>query len=497
MSQATLAGSARRTDGEDLRRSSRLERQIPLLISGHDGVGQEFLERTTVVSLNLHGCRYPSRHECAVGTWVTLQIVGNALGEKGCNMRAQIKSVHPPPNPRELFQVGVELEAPGNIWGISPTPLDWRPLLGTMPFGVHTATATGPGRSSVMEMPVAGRPTVVPAPEQPSEAISSSSSGTGPAQVLPLRPQEEPPKPQRVVVSPERLLEALQKKLQAAAESAVQSAIANHLDPAISRALASIEEKHSACVRSLLETLTQQRNSLVRNTREEMAARIDDRMLEVRGRWEDQFEGYRIRAEEIVRRLDHQAAEAHHDLTAAKETAERTLRELEPRLKAHIGEALSEAIGDFDRGAAQAADRHLTRLVEHGRSIVGEASAQLTADSASVKMEMFTAARSALEEFRRQSEVHAGLTLSDTTQRVASNLAALEAESREACDARRNALESEVSRTGEQITQQFQQSLRAFFYSCLVAAVGAVEQHSKTTLEGFPPDLKKSPLPEP
>ena len=81
MSQALFAGSATRLDGEDMRRSSRLERQIPLLISGHDGVGQEFLEQTTVVSLNLHGCRYPSRHECPVGSWVTLQLTGNPLGE--------------------------------------------------------------------------------------------------------------------------------------------------------------------------------------------------------------------------------------------------------------------------------------------------------------------------------------------------------------------------------------------------------------------------------
>src|SRR5262249_11947835 len=79
VSQATFAGSPTRADGEDLRRSSRLERQIPLLIAGQDGVGQEFLEQTTIVSLNLHGCRYPSRHECAVGSWVTLQIRGNPL----------------------------------------------------------------------------------------------------------------------------------------------------------------------------------------------------------------------------------------------------------------------------------------------------------------------------------------------------------------------------------------------------------------------------------
>src|SRR5262249_6050721 len=227
-----------------------------------------------------------------------------------------------------------------------------------------------------------------------------------------------------------------------------------------------------------------------------MAARIEDRMVEVRGRWEDQLEGYRIRAEEIVQRMDRQAAEAHHDLSAARETAERALRDLEPRLKAHISQALSRAVQDFDLGAAQAADRHLTRLAESAKLLSSDAAAQIAADSASVKMEMFTAARSALEEFRRQSEVHAELTLSDTTQRATSTLAALDAQSREACEVRRQALESEVSRTGEQITQQFQQSLRAFFYSCLVAAVGAVEQHSKTTLEGFSPEGKKTPLPE-
>jgi len=493
VSQATLADSPTRANGEDLRRSSRLERQVPLLISGHDGVGQEFLEQTTVVSLNLHGCRYPSRHECAVGSWVTLQITGNPLVEKGCNVRAQVKSVHPPPHPREMFQVGVELEAPGNIWGISPTPLDWRSLLGTMPFGLYTAASTGPARSSVMEMPAAGRPTVVPASESPGEV---SSSGPGPGQVLPLRPEGEAAKRQRIVVSPDRLIGALQTKLQASADAAVRAAIARHLEPAMTRALASIEEKHSACVRSLLETLTQQRTTLVRNSREEMAARIEDRMVEVRSRWEDQLEGYRIRAEEIVLRLDRQAADARQDLAAAKETAERALHDLEPRLKTQIGNVLQEAIGDFDLGAAQIADRHMTRLAESARLMTSDAAAQLSADSATVKMEMYTAARSALEEFRRQSETHADLTLSETTQRATSSLAALDAESRAACEARRKALETEVSRTGEQITQQFQQSLRAFFYSCLVAAVGAVEQHSKTTLEGFSPDLKVPPLPE-
>ena len=85
----------------------------------------------------------------------------------------------------------------------------------------------------------------------------------------------------------------------------------------------------------------------------------------------------------------------------------------------------------------------------------------------------------------------------DTTQRLTSSLAALDAAHRSACEARQQAIETDVRCVGEQITEQFRQSLRAFFYSCLVAAVGAVEQHSKTTAEGLSFDPKKFSPPEP
>jgi len=93
-------------------------------------------------------------------------------------------------------------------------------------------------------------------------------------------------------------------------------------------------------------------------------------------------------------------------------------------------------------------------------------------------------------EFRRQAEIHATVTATDTTQRVTSALAALDAEHRAACDTRRKSIESDIARSTEQVTEQFRQGLRAFFYSCLVAAVSAVEQHSQTTREGFSLDPK-------
>ena len=108
--------------GPEGRRSTRIERPVPLLITGHDGLGQEFLERTSAVSLNLHGCRYASRHDCHVGSWITLQIGEAPLAEIVTTVRAQVRSVQIPRNPRDLYHVGVELETPANIWRVPAPP---------------------------------------------------------------------------------------------------------------------------------------------------------------------------------------------------------------------------------------------------------------------------------------------------------------------------------------------------------------------------------------
>jgi signal transduction histidine kinase len=140
---------------------------------------------------------------------------------------------------------------------------------------------------------------------------------------------------------------------------------------------------------------------------------------------------------------------------------------------------------EFNRGVAQASHRQLTTLLEEAQSLTREATAQLESTVAEARATVHTEASETLNEFRRQSEIHAAVTTAETAQRLRSALGALDAEHRAACDARRKNIESEVARSTEQITEQFRQGLRAFFYSCLVAAVGAVEQHSQATREGF------------
>jgi hypothetical protein len=66
-----------------------------------------------------------------------------------------------------------------------------------------------------------------------------------------------------------------------------------------------------------------------------------------------------------------------------------------------------------------------------------------------------------------------------------SSLDALDAENRAACDARRRNIEAEVAQATQQSTEEFRTGMKAFLYSCLVAAVGAVDQHAQTTLSGM------------
>src|SRR5215467_9790511 len=157
--------------GPEGRRSTRIERPVPLLITGHDGMGQQFLERTSAVSLNLHGCRYPSRHDCNVGTWITLQIGEAPLSEIVTTVRAQVRSVQIPRNPRDLYHIGVELEKPANVWRVPAPPPDWltaaQKVAGELPPPKEqTAAATGPGRAPKIE-------------DMPSTLLTAEHAGNG------------------------------------------------------------------------------------------------------------------------------------------------------------------------------------------------------------------------------------------------------------------------------------------------------------------------------
>src|SRR5207247_3302498 len=125
VSQSSLISPPDRSVGEDARRSTRIERSVPLIVFGQNRLGEPFVERTVSTSLNLHGCRYPSRHDYGVGSWVTLQVVGLNVEPKPPAVRARVRPVHTSQSSRELQQLGVEFETAGSVWSVVAPRGDW------------------------------------------------------------------------------------------------------------------------------------------------------------------------------------------------------------------------------------------------------------------------------------------------------------------------------------------------------------------------------------
>ncbi len=490
MSQATLIGPPQSFTGIEARRSTRIDRAVPLIIYGQNKLGQQFQERTAAVSLNLHGCRYPSRHEYRVGTWVTLFVADPSGAADRLPTRAQVRSIHTPGSPRELYQIGVELEIPSNVWGISPPPGDWLHLSGSSMAMTQSAAAIAPARESmVMNM-------TLPAGQFTEELPPPVSSMAPPAQeTAPPEPPKETvaAKSPRIVITPDNLVAALQGKLRQAAEKAVQAALADHLEPAVREALHTLDEVRQSNSRQMENSSAQYLESLFRASREEVSTRLESGLEDVRGRSEEQFDAVRGRVDEIAQRIDSLTTRARQDFTNTQQLLDRTVREFEARLSARFDDAVARAAEGFEGAAARVSDRRLVRLIEETEVLTRQASSQIEARAAEARSTLETALRGTLDEFRRQAEIQAEFVASDTSQRVSSSLASMDAESRAACEARRKALVGDVTRTGEQLTEQFRHGLKAFFYSCLVAAVGAVEEHSKTTFDGLTQEGELAP----
>ena len=480
MGQSSLISSPRDSVGEDARRSTRIERSVPLIVFGQNRMGEPFVERTVSTSLNLHGCRYPSRHDYGVGSWVTLQVVGLNVEPKPPAVRARVRSIHTSQSARELQQVGVELENPANVWGIVTPPQDWMNPVATRAPRAQFAATVAPALEE--PQPVPEEVSELPANTEHRMAEVATFPSPSPAVSNPPAPRlAEAPKTQRVVITPDGLIAALQGKLQQAAEKAVQTEVARQVGEAMREALSSIEDVRNSSVREIQELFPTRVEAVRLSSNQELGSEIASHLKE-------QMEKYRGQAEEMAQRLEKQAAELRRALASSQEFAEKMTREIEPQINARLNDAVVRAASEFEGATARTAHRRYELMLENTQAVVQEALLKLDARSAEVQALVQSAVNSALGTFQLRTDQHVDAVLSETRERAVSALSSLDAESRATCEARRLALETEVARAAERSTDQFRKGMKAFLYSCLVAAVSAVDEHSKSTLDGLVKD---------
>jgi hypothetical protein len=150
------------------RRSSRIEKAIPLAVQGVDATHAPFREDVATVAISCHGCSYQMKHEVLPGALLVLDMGQRANGNSEFPTRARVKWIQKLNTATDPgFGVAVEFESAGNIWGIASPPEDWLPMRGS-----KSAEPTSPGR----ELRLVTRP-------EP-QSVLTRSGGSAPGSLL-------------------------------------------------------------------------------------------------------------------------------------------------------------------------------------------------------------------------------------------------------------------------------------------------------------------------
>src|SRR5271156_946442 len=202
------------------RRSTRIVQAVPLVVTGVDALGRPFAERTSTLIINCHGCRYQSKHYVLKNMWVNLEVPHPEPGHAPRRVRGKVAWIQRPRTVRQLFQVALELETPGNAWGIAFPPDDWFGFpQEEKPMMSHAAAA---GAETLPSMP----PSAVG--EMPLPLVEAEAGVAGPdnLRVFPA-PASATDASLQLARQVARLLAEAKQQIQAAARDAAAQAVAN------------------------------------------------------------------------------------------------------------------------------------------------------------------------------------------------------------------------------------------------------------------------------
>jgi hypothetical protein len=283
--------------GVQKRRSTRIVHAVPLSVTGVDALGQPFKERTSTLIISCHGCKYQSKHYVPKNSYVTLEIPNPDSAEPARTSQARVTWVQRPRTVRELFQVGVELEVPGNIWGVSFPPDDWFPYVEPVRSEIPApgVMAEEPGFPAASAGPASSAPAVpvppaIPAPVFAAEEktrvvpfpVANEISAMMARQMARLLVEAKQQLQSAVhdaaaaaaEVETRQLVEQLHAQLEAAAQKAIEAAAAAQAGEGAQRARVEIDAAAKASTNALREEWTREAERGVRNWNQHMAAQL-------------------------------------------------------------------------------------------------------------------------------------------------------------------------------------------------------------------------------
>jgi hypothetical protein len=301
------------------RRTKRIIQAVPLTVMGVDALGRPFQERTSTVTINCQGCRYQSKHYVLKNMWVTLEVPHNAPGHPTRTVRGRVTWIQRPRTVRELFQVAVELEVSGNVWGIAFPPSDWFPFPepGAAPqseIPAPSETAQEAGEEEDWSTPEVSPPEPPPGPEPVENNV----------RVLPLPAGDD--EPLQLARQVARLVAEAKQQIQNAARETASEAVAAEsrmlLADLHSQVMQAAKESAAAAIAAHFDGTQQETQSLGQSEREAVLSAL---------------------REELARERTQQAGEARQQIDAQLAEVERVRQaNFEERIQNHLQAAVQK-----------------------------------------------------------------------------------------------------------------------------------------------------------
>ena len=339
------------------RRSTRIEEAIPVTVIGVDSSRGPYREQVFTSALSFHGCLYESKFDVLSNSLVILELGSGAPDSPAVRARGRVKWAKRPGFVGGAYLTAVELEEPGNIWGLQAPPKDWLEI---------AERAKAGGDASKPQPFLVSRPE--PSPAIPAELERASASPSFVAET-----------PQRLAAAASArpigdLMRNFQTEMESILSEAARSAVSERTNETLEDARATLREEAK---RALADAAATQAASFVEQSLRQFKQASQETTLSFQVQWT-------LKLEEDMKKALARIEARHHELGAVAEG-----------MAANAMERLQRAL---DASRRDGIDRIITGLKEQFTPLVEQAKSA-AAELSACKVEAARVYDQALEQF--------------------------------------------------------------------------------------------------
>jgi hypothetical protein len=439
--------------------------------------------------------------------WVTLEVPHNEPGHPTRIVRARVTWIQRPRTVRELFQVAVELEISGNVWGIAFPPSDWFPFpesganvdVPPQPQPVSSEAenqdwegmeptaprALEPVEDNVRVLPISGNRDASPQLSQQVARLVAEAK----QEILSTARESAN---EAVAAEARKLLADLHGQLMEAAKQSASAAIAAQIEGTQQETLRQIQKEREAALAALREEMALERSQQAIDARQQIEAHIAEteraRQADFEQHVQNQLQEASQKLENMTRALGARETEARVTMEqmrlSSEQAASNELRTWQEQMDERCGEAQARLV-EMDHASKSLREQIASAAAIGEAGLRGSLEAELESATARWRERSETlieeASRVAAENFGKNAEAAERQIEDRIRQRIAEFGDVI----------------SQEAAKGEEVISRFQESLsqlesrRGEFSELLLSATEECARRGEAMIESQSRELNR------